>query len=133
MSNKVTIDYSTDVGKVRLLIKDDIEDDPLFTDAQIQAFVDFEGSIREAAACACEALAVEFASAGKLNMERGNMVIDRAAASVKYRMMAELFRKVEGEQPYSEYQRLADETLEWRDGITGYHEKDPQDVIGEDD
>ena len=124
-----TVDYDTDVGKVRLLVRDDDKSvDPLFSDEQITAYLAHEGSVREAAAACCEALAIEFSGAAKIDLERGNIVIDRTKAANHYSLRAQELRRIEEKQPYSEYQQLEDETIQWRDGLTGEHEHDPQDV-----
>lgn len=53
-----TVDYSTNAGKVRLLIADTNSAFPQFTDAEIDAFIEMEGSFRRAAAMALEVIAV---------------------------------------------------------------------------
>lgn len=53
-----TVDYSTNAGKVRLLIADTNSAYPQFTDAEIDAFLEMEGSFRRAAAMALEVIAV---------------------------------------------------------------------------
>lgn len=61
------IDYTTDVGKVRLLVCDVDEDRLVFTDAQIQAFLDLEGgSVKRAAAQAIDTNADNEALASKV-------------------------------------------------------------------
>lgn len=53
-----TYDLATDVGKIRLLIPDKAPDAfTVFTDQEIQAFLDLEGDIRRAAAQALETMA----------------------------------------------------------------------------
>lgn len=53
------IDYATAAGQVRLLIADVNEDDPLFTDAQLQGFLALEGDhVKRAAARALDVIAV---------------------------------------------------------------------------
>jgi hypothetical protein len=54
-----TADVTTDVGKVRLLIQDMDEDNPIFPDdAQIEAFLEIEGdTVKLAAALALESIA----------------------------------------------------------------------------
>jgi hypothetical protein len=53
-----TSDVSTDIGKVRLLIRDTTEATAIFTDDNdIQAFLDIEGTIKSAAALALETIA----------------------------------------------------------------------------
>jgi len=54
-----TVNYSTNAGKVRLLIADTNSAYPQFTDAEIDAFLEMEGSsFRKAAAMALEVIAV---------------------------------------------------------------------------
>jgi hypothetical protein len=54
----IELDPTTDIGLVRLLCTDLSETDPLFTDAQIQAFLDLEGdSVKLAAAQALDTIA----------------------------------------------------------------------------
>lgn len=52
-----TYDVSTDRGKVRLLITDVQEANPLFQDAEIDAFLTLNTSVRLAAAAALEVIA----------------------------------------------------------------------------
>lgn len=52
-----TYDVSTDRGKVRLLITDVQEANPLFQDAEIDAFLALNTSVRMAAAAALEVIA----------------------------------------------------------------------------
>lgn len=55
----ITVDAATDVGMIRLLATDLDEVSPLFTDAQIAAFLAVEGgNVKRAAALACETTAV---------------------------------------------------------------------------
>ncbi|MEV2239522.1 hypothetical protein [Micromonospora sp. NPDC049891] len=53
----VTVDPTTDVGMVRLLITDLSETDPLLTDAQLLALLAVEGGVKLAAASALEVIA----------------------------------------------------------------------------
>ena len=55
-----TVDYGTDVGKVRLLISDISSDDPIFQDDAVQAFIDMalDGNVKRAAASALLTIAV---------------------------------------------------------------------------
>jgi len=61
-----TLDPETDIGLVRLLITDVDEDNLLFSDAQIQAFITLEPTIKRAAATALEAIATSEALIGKV-------------------------------------------------------------------
>jgi len=63
---EATYDVTTDVGKVRLLLND-IADPWVFTDTEVQAFLDLEhGSIKLAAAQAIDANATNQALASKV-------------------------------------------------------------------
>lgn len=53
----MAIDYSTDVGRVRLLIPDTDDQIALLIDPQIDALLDMEGSVKLAAAAALEIIA----------------------------------------------------------------------------
>lgn len=53
----MAIDYSTEVGRVRLLIPDTDEQNALLIDPQIDALLDMEGSVKLAAAAALEIIA----------------------------------------------------------------------------
>lgn len=50
----MAIDYTTDIGRVRLLISDVDQANEVFTDPELQAFLDLEGDVRLAAAQALE-------------------------------------------------------------------------------
>lgn len=58
----VTYDLSTTTGKIRLIIGDKTISDPVFTDEELEAFFDAEGSINLAAAAALEAWAAQYAA-----------------------------------------------------------------------
>lgn len=53
----ITVDPTTDVGMVRLLVTDLDETQPLFTDRQIEALLTAEGGVKRAAAAALETVA----------------------------------------------------------------------------
>lgn len=56
----MAIDYTTDLGQVRLLIADTDETNLVLTDAQVTAFLTIEGdSVLRAAAMALETIAVD--------------------------------------------------------------------------
>ncbi len=64
-----TYDVADDIGKMRLFIGDtDVspESDAIFTDEELQIFLDIEGSVRSAAAAAIEALANDSARTAKM-------------------------------------------------------------------
>lgn len=52
-----TYDTTTDIGRTRLLISDRDEANQIFTDAEITAFLDLEGTVRLAAAQALDTIA----------------------------------------------------------------------------
>jgi hypothetical protein len=52
-----TYDTTVDIGKVRMLIPDRVEADAMFTDEEVQAFVDMNASVRYAAADALDVIA----------------------------------------------------------------------------
>lgn len=58
----MSIDFSTDVGKVRLMIPDRDLDNAVFTDEEIDAFLSLEGDVRRAAAMALETIASDKAA-----------------------------------------------------------------------
>ncbi|MFG1963093.1 hypothetical protein [Nonomuraea sp. NPDC049028] len=62
----MAIDYSTDVGRVRLLIPDTDADNLLLIDPQIDALLSMEGSVKLAAATALELIASNEALVGKV-------------------------------------------------------------------
>lgn len=66
-----TVDFSTDTGKIRLLISDTDASDYVFTDAEIQAFLDLGGEIYLAAALASEAWARDRARVEKRRRDGG--------------------------------------------------------------
>ena len=56
----MAIDYTTDLGQVRLLIADTDETNPVLTNEQVTAFLAIEGgSVQRAAAAALETIAVD--------------------------------------------------------------------------
>jgi hypothetical protein len=62
-----TYDVATDAGKVRLLIKDTDETEPIFQDEEIAAFLEMEGeSVHRAAALALETVASDEARTQKV-------------------------------------------------------------------
>ncbi len=52
-----TFDISTDLGKVRLLIPDRVEDTPIFEDDEILALLSIEDGVKRATALALETIA----------------------------------------------------------------------------
>lgn len=53
----ITLDPTTDIGMIRLLITDVDETTPLFQDAELNAFLTMEGGVKRAAAAALETIA----------------------------------------------------------------------------
>ena len=53
---------STDIGKIRLIISDKDVTNPVFTNEELQIFIDSEGSVNLAAAAALEAWAAGYAA-----------------------------------------------------------------------
>lgn len=58
----VTYDLTTDIGKIRLTIGDKNILAPVFTDEELQVFLDAEGSVNLAAAGALEAWAASYSA-----------------------------------------------------------------------
>lgn len=56
-----TYDPTTDIGKVRLIVPDKVEDDSFFTDEEIEALLTVETGWRRAAALALETIASDSA------------------------------------------------------------------------
>jgi len=54
-------DLSTDIGKIRLIISDKTDTDYHFEDAELQSFLDTEGSVNLASAAALESWAAAYA------------------------------------------------------------------------
>lgn len=79
-----TYNPGTDIGKIRLFIGDtdvDPESDAIFTDEELQVFLDIEGSVRSAAAAAIEALANDKARTAKMLRTLNFQKDDRTAAT----------------------------------------------------
>ena len=57
MSETAGYDVTTDIGKVRLLLSD-IVTPWVFTDTELQAFLDMEGGVKRAAAQAIDTLSL---------------------------------------------------------------------------
>ena len=70
-------DPTTDIGKIRLLIPDRNTDDPVFTDEELQYFLDNESSARYAAAAALEVAATDDVMTFKV-MKSGSDSVDAA-------------------------------------------------------
>lgn len=96
----MAIDYTTDLGKVRLLIPDTDESNQLFSDAQITAFLTMEGGIvKKAAAAALETIASNEAMVSKV-IRTQDLSTDGAKVAAELRARAaELRRQVDEDDP----------------------------------
>jgi len=104
----MAIDYSTNLGYVRLLIGD-TSDTPVLSDDQINAILNrCQGNIYETAAEACQALAA-LASRGAISFSLliGNVKVDRTKIAPYYLKLAEEFRA------RAEVTDTEDFTVEW--------------------
>lgn len=89
----VTTDPTTDIGLVRLLCTDVDTAAPLFTDAQIQAFLTLEGSARLAAAVALETIASSEALVSKKIRTADGLSTDGPAVAAELRARAKGLRE----------------------------------------
>ena len=95
-----TNDTDSDIGQVRLELGDDVDGDGVrpngsnFTDAQLQVWLDREGSVMCAAAAACEALARQWARVA--NIAVGQRKEDLGAVSDQWAKQAERLREQYG-------------------------------------
>lgn len=96
-----TYDISTDIGRVRLILQDHDASDYHFEDAEITAFLDYEGSVGLAAAAAFEAWAAAYA----LNADNEAIGGYSYAQSISKKMLdqAARLRKNEAEKPVMEW------------------------------
>ncbi len=89
----MAVHYTTDIGKVRLQIPD-IDENPLFTDEEIQVFLDIEdGDIKGALALALETIAGDHLLTYRFNVrsddatvtasETAKLLVDRATRARK--------------------------------------------------
>jgi len=91
----VAIDYTTDVGKTRLLIPDTDEANLLLDDDQIGAFLALEGSVKLAAAQALDTIASSEAMVSKV-IRTQDVSTDGAKVAAELRARAaELRRQVD--------------------------------------
>jgi hypothetical protein len=75
----ITLDPTTDIGRVRLLATDLSETDPLFLDAQIEAFLAVEGdNVKRAAALAIETITTSEALVSKVLTTSDGLTTDGA-------------------------------------------------------
>lgn len=88
----MAIDYTTNVGRVRLLVPDTDEDDLLFSDEQISAFLTVEGSsVRRAAAAVLETIASNEAMVSK-KIRTLDLQTDGPAVAAELRARAKTLR-----------------------------------------
>ena len=89
----MAIDFGSDVGKVRLLLNDVDEDNQVFPDDQIQAFLDLErSSVKRAAAQAIDSQATNEALALKV-LKDHQVQTDGAKLADAMRRHADSLRK----------------------------------------
>ncbi|MER6575824.1 hypothetical protein [Nonomuraea sp. NPDC001023] len=91
----MAIDYTTDRGRVRLLVPDVDEANLLLADDQIDAFLALEGSVKLAAAAALDTIASSEAMVGK-KIRTQDLQTDGPAVAAELRARAaELRRQVD--------------------------------------
>lgn len=119
-----TYDLTTDVGKVRLLIPDRLEDEVIFQDAEIQAFIDLETTVRTATALALETIASDQALVLKV-IKILDLTTDGAKVSDALLKRAQVLRDTDDDDeagysfdiaemvvdPHTETERLVNEVL----------------------
>lgn len=88
----MAIDYSTSVGRVRLLIPDTDEQNALLIDPQIEALLDMEGSVKYAAAAALEIIASSEVLVSKV-IRTQDLQTDGAKVSAELRARAANLRQ----------------------------------------
>jgi len=81
---------TTDLAKVRTMIADTDEDNPLLTDEQINFFVSVESNIYLASAMCCEAISSSYA--GQVDTKVGDLAISKSQKSKQYKEQADRFR-----------------------------------------
>lgn len=86
----------TDVEKVRLKIGDRDVGNALFTDVEIESFLDDEGTVLAASAAACEALAARFAPGYDVSTD--DQSLKRSQRATAFAKLGETFRdRAEGQ------------------------------------
>lgn len=80
----------TDVEKVRLKIGDTEVSDALFSDTELEAFLEDEGTVGGAAAAACESLAARFAP--DYDVSTDDQSLKRSQKSAAFAKLAETLR-----------------------------------------
>lgn len=116
----MSIDYTTDLGRVRLLIPDTDEATGLiFTDAQITAFLTLEGQIvKRAAAAAIEAIASSEVMVSKVIRSQDLQTDGAKVSDALLKRAAELRRQADEDDPATGFD-IVDfrdpDTLIWSD------------------
>lgn len=88
----MAIDYSTDVGQVRLLVADTDPASQLLNDPQIEALISMEGSVKRAAAQALDVIASSEALVSKVISMNG-LSIDGTKVAAELRSRASELRR----------------------------------------
>lgn len=95
-ADPITVDPTTDIGRVRLLATDLDEAEPLFEDDQITAFLDMEGDVvKRAAALALETIAVSEVLVSKV-IRTQDLQTDGARVAAELRARAKALRDQAG-------------------------------------
>lgn len=88
-----TYDTTTSIGRARLLGSDTDTSYPVFTDEQVQAFLDMEsGNVRRAAASMLEVMAANQAFIMK-KIETLDLKLDGPALAAEFRALAKQYRE----------------------------------------
>lgn len=94
MTFPITTSTATPVGVVRLLIPDKDTAAPVFTDAEIAAFLTLDGSVRLAAALALDVIASDEAMISKV-IKTQDLGTNGPAVAAELRARAEMLRAQE--------------------------------------
>jgi hypothetical protein len=87
-----TYDPTTDAGKVRLLVPDRDEQNVVYADAEIDAFLAIEGDVLRATALALETAGSDLVLTLRVTRNLG-LEVDGAAAGRELRLRADVLRK----------------------------------------
>lgn len=85
---------STDIGKVRLEIQDTTEATAIFSNEEIQVFLDDEGSVLGAAARACEVISRKYSH--DFNWTADGDTVDRQTRAKQWAELGAALRKRKG-------------------------------------
>ncbi|MDG4792007.1 hypothetical protein O7626_40035 [Micromonospora sp. WMMD1102] len=88
----ITVDPTSDIGRVRILATDLNEIEPLFTDAQVTAFLALEAGVKRAAALALETIAVSEVLISKKIRTGDGLSTDGPAVAKELRERAKALR-----------------------------------------